>query len=502
MKILSGTQIREADAYTIANEPVSSIDLMERAAEAFVCRFLFSYLPDKPLYVFCGPGNNGGDGLAISRMLIEKEFEVHTYVLDLGKGFSKDFEENHRRLKEMKVSRLSTISGADQIPSLPGEVIIIDALFGTGLSRPVEGFAAEVIKTINTRKEIVAVDLPSGLFTDTQNSETDTIIRAKRTFTFQMPKLSFFFCSSEKYTGDWEELDIKLSREFIDRAETSHYYIDQKLAKNILKPRHRCDHKGTYGHALTWTGAYGKMGAAQLCAKACLNTGAGLTTAYIPACGYTIFQTALPEIMVLTDPENALLTTVPDLEKYNAIGIGPGIGKDPKTATALKGLLEAAKDIPTVIDADALNIISENKALLNMLPKNAILTPHPKEFERLAGKAKDDWHRQELASAFATEHKCVLVLKGAYTSVNLPDGTVYFNATGNPGMAKGGTGDAVTGIITGLLAQKYTPAEAAILGVYLHGQAGDLAANNKGQWSMTASDLIDCLGGAYFIIDI
>jgi len=501
MKILNGIQIREADAYTISNEPIDSIDLMERAANAFIMKFRELYPNPCLINVFCGPGNNGGDGLAIGRMLLLAKYEIQVYVLDLGKEFSKDFHINQKRLEDIAKDRIFYLKDISHFPDLKKETVVIDAIFGTGLSRPVEGFAEEVIDAINiSGNTIISVDLPSGLFTDIQNINESGIIKAEQTFTFQVPKLSFFFCSNVIYTGDWHVLDIGLDKGHIEESETNHFYIDHDLAKLLLKPRKRCDNKGTYGHALIWAGSYGKMGAAQLCAHACMNAGAGLTTAFIPSIGYSIFQTALPEVMVMTDTDEHKLTSFPDLTKYSSIGLGPGIDKNLKTAHALSELLHVAKDIPVVIDADALNIISENTKLLERLPKHSILTPHPKEFERLTGPVETDWERQTLASNFAQEYNCVLVLKGAFTSINLPNGKTYFNATGNPGMAKGGSGDVLTGIITGLLAQKYSITDAAILGVYLHGLAGDIAARKKSVWSMSASDLIDNLGEAFGMV--
>jgi hydroxyethylthiazole kinase-like uncharacterized protein yjeF len=501
MKILSGKQTREADAYTIAHEPVASADLMERAALAFFNCFIKLYNPQKHVQVFCGPGNNGGDGLAIARILAEKKYHVSVYILEIGGKFSPDFMVNQERLSHLPEVAVIYLKQGFKAPKIEKNSVVIDAVFGSGLSRPVTGIAAEVIDAINlSGAAVVAVDIPSGLYADLENQPGDCIVKADKTLSFHLPKLSFFFCSNAKYTGDWEILDIGLDASFIKGAITKHHYIDLQLATGILKKRERCGHKGTYGHALIWAGSYGKTGAARLCAHACMNAGAGLTTAYIPAHAYDIFQAALPEVMVTTGTGENELTGFPDISKYSSVAIGPGIGIAPKTAAALSGLLKAAKDTPVVIDADALNIISENKEWLHNLPKDSVLTPHPKEFERLAGPSETDWERQGLATDFAKKYKCVLVLKGAYTSINLPDGTVYFNATGNPGMAKGGSGDVLTGIITGLLAQKYTVAEAAILGVYLHGRAGDIAAAEKGEWSMGARDLIEGLGKAFLLI--
>ncbi len=498
MKILSSRQIRDTDAYTIAHEPISSEALMERAARAFTNAIIKSYSNQKSVSIFCGMGNNGGDGLAIARMLLEKKYLVEVFILKTAGSFSKDFLMNQERLSNLALAEIHELEDISHLPDIENDTVVIDAIFGTGLSRPPEGLAKAVIDAINDMNlDVISVDLPSGLYTDIENQRNDSIIKAKKTLSFQLPKLSFFFCSNAGFTGDWEILDINLNEEFIEDQETSHFYIDHAEAKRILKPRLHCSHKGTYGHALIWAGAYGKMGAAQLCTHGCMNAGAGLTTAFIPGCGYIVFQTALPEVMALTDEDDLKLTDFPDLTAYSAIGIGPGIGAHLSTAKALTELLHAAKDIPVVIDADALNILSANKKALLKLPKYSILTPHPKEFDRLAGSAENDWQRQQMAVAFAKEYNCVLILKGTYTSVNLPNGDSWFNATGNAGMAKGGSGDALTGIITGLLAQKYTVEEAAILGVYLHGLAGDFAAAKHGEWSMRASDLIESLGEAF-----
>jgi len=498
MKILSSRQIREADAYTIAHEPISSEALMERAAKAFTHEFVKHYTNQRSVVIFCGMGNNGGDGLAIARMLLEKNYRVEVLIVKSGMNFSKDFMINHERLAKLPIARINDLEDISHLPDLEKDTVIIDAIFGTGLSRPTEGLAKTVIDAINDMKlDVVSVDLPSGLYTDIENHRNDSIIKAGKTFSFQLPKMSFFFCSNATHTGDWKVLDIGLNQEFIEDQETDHFYIDHAKAKYILKPRLHWSHKGTYGHALIWAGSYGKIGAAQLAAHGCMNAGAGLTTAFIPGCGYVIFQTALPEVMALTDIDDFKLTVFPDLSAYSAIGIGPGIGTHLSTAKALSEVLHAAKDIPVVIDADALNILSTHKKGLLKLPRHSILTPHPKEFERLAGPAENDWDRQRMAVAFAKEYDCVLVLKGTYTSVNLPNGDSWFNATGNPGMAKGGSGDALTGIITGLLAQKYSIEEASILGVYLHGMAGDFAARKHSEWSMRASDLIDNLGEAF-----
>jgi NAD(P)H-hydrate epimerase len=501
MKIPTAQQIRAWDAYTIANEPIASIELMERASKAFVQTFMQYYGKDRRVKIFCGPGNNGGDGLAIARLMLNEGYKIDAFIIKCDR-YSPDCITNHKRLLPLAPDNVFYLTHVSQLLPFADEDIIIDALYGTGLSRPIDGLAKDIIGKINASDaKVVAVDIPSGLYVDKQNGANDTIVKADRTFTFQAPKFSFFFCSNAPFTGRWEVLDIGLSKEFYDTISSNYHWIDHNTAAGILKPRQRCDHKGTFGHALIWAGGYGKMGAAQLCSKAALKAGAGLVTAYIPKCGYVPFQTALPEVMVMTDEEEELLSAFPATNKYSAIGLGPGIGQEKVTQKALHDFLKSKRD-SVVLDADALNILSENKDWLKLLPANAILTPHPKEFERLAGASEDEWIRLEKATDFAKAHRCILVLKTAYTSIHLPDGSIYFNATGNPGMAKGGSGDVLTGIITGILAQKYEPHEAAILGVYLHGLAGDIASVAHSEWSVLASDIIDGLGTAFLQLTI
>jgi hydroxyethylthiazole kinase-like uncharacterized protein yjeF len=500
MKILSADQIRELDQYTIEHEPITSVELMERACLAFCKEFERLYTDkNSGIKIFCGPGNNGGDGLGIARILIGKGWGVDVFILEATK-YSAEFEDNLGQLRKIANENIHEINSKADFPAISANDIIIDALFGSGLSRPLSGVAAEVVKYLNSAKAtVIAVDIPSGLYADKANADEDVIIKAGHTFTFQFPKLSLLLCTNYEFSGDISILDIGLSAEYIERVETPFIYTEGKDIKQILKPREKYSHKGSYGHALIFAGSYGKMGAAVLCAKACLRTGAGLTTAYIPGCGYDIMQVAAPEVMAIVDENKKFLTNVPDTFSFSAIGIGPGIGKAPHTRSALARLIKHYRR-PVVLDADALNILAEDAELMERIPPNSILTPHPKEFSRLAGSYKNDWELFEKATDFAAKHNCLLVLKSARTSIHTPEGKVYFNSSGNPGMAKGGSGDALTGMITALLCQEYSPLEAAIMGVYLHGLAGDIAAETFSQWSMTASDLVESIGHAFKVI--
>lgn len=488
MKILSTQQIREADAYTIENEPIASIDLMERASAAFVNWFVDQYGTNNEVWVYCGTGNNGGDGLAIARILHEKEYNVKVYVINPQNKRSEDFEINYQRF--LPLFKIISIKESSDIQAVPEDVIAVDGLFGSGLSRKVEGLAADVIDVINKSEcATIAIDIPSGLFADEPNNE-GAIIKADYTITFQVPKLAFVMKESGMNVGTWEVVNIGLDQSFIDQCGTEYFVTAEELIKSYIFPRDKYGHKGDYGRALLVAGSYGKMGAAILAGRAAMRSGLGLLTIHSPVCGVDILQTNVPEAMVSIDPTAFYLGEVPETSNYSAIGIGPGLDQKSKSVQAMTELLGQLTR-PAIIDADALNIISNNRELLASIPAGSILTPHHKEFERLAGKWNDDFERLSLQIEFSKKHEVIIVFKGPYTAISTPEGQVYFNITGNPGMATAGSGDVLTGLITGFLAQGNLPLEAAQLGVYLHGMSGDLAARDKGEVSMIASDIID-----------
>lgn len=498
IKILNTTQIRDADAYTILQEPISSIQLMERAANAFVQQFLQDFPnTDKPIIVICGNGNNGGDGLAIARLLATRKYNVKTFILP-SENYSKDCKTNLNNFKKQLKKNIKTISSAEFISSYTPDTIIIDAIFGTGLNKPIlkGSLAYSIIDTINkhTFKNVISVDIPSGLFAD--KNTTEISINATKTYTFQFPKLAFLFPENSKSVGSIKILNIQLHPDFIQQATTSYFLTQEKDISAILKPRARFSHKGTFGHVLIIAGSYGKMGAAILSSKAALRSGAGLVSAYIPACGYTIFQTAFPEAMCITDKQQKQLSSFPNTGNYTAIAIGPGIGTSNTTTQAFIKFIKQLKT-PVIIDADGLNILGKQKSILKLLPKNTILTPHPKEFERLVGKWENDFERLKLQQEFSKKHQVIIILKGANTSITDIDGTVYFNTTGNAGMATGGSGDVLTGILVGLFAQGYSPMHTAMIGVYLHGLSGDIALKIQSMESLIASDIIEHLGSAF-----
>ncbi|MBL6447131.1 NAD(P)H-hydrate dehydratase [Fulvivirga sp. 29W222] len=494
MKVLSANQIRNVDNFTIKNEPIRSVDLMERAAKEFTRWFTTRFSPKYQIAIVCGTGNNGGDGLAIARILYEKNYKVEAYVIRKSGSASDDFKINEKRLGGLV--DLIEIRSSDGVPEFSPYHIIIDGIFGSGLTREVEGLYADVIEAINYSDNIkVSIDIASGLFSD-RHTCSGAIVRPEYTVSFQIPKQAFFMPENAEYVGEWHIVDIGLMAEAIDKESTSYFMLTNESVRGLLKERTKFSHKGTYGRALIMAGSYGKMGAAVLCAKAALRAGVGLLTMNIPACGYDIMQSTVPEAMVLPDEGDHYLTSYGDVAQYDALGIGPGLGKEQETVYSLMQAIQVFGR-PLVIDADGLNIISEHREILEVLPPDTILTPHPKEFERLAGSWSNDFERLKKQVAFAKEHKVIVVLKGAHTSITFPTGEVYFNSSGNPGMASGGSGDVLTGMITSLLAQKYLPENAAKVGVYLHGVAGDLAAEVTGQTGMIASDLIDFIPDAY-----
>jgi len=496
MEILSAEQIRAWDQFTIENEPIASIDLMERAAEScFTWLEQQGYL-DCSFSIYCGKGNNGGDGLALARMLSMQHCPVSVHILEFGAMGTDDFQANLARLHTTSVE-VRFIQGQENLLPVPEGDILIDALLGTGLNRRLEGVTEQVVQHMNrSGNKIISIDIPSGLFVD-RSSKGNTVIRATHTLSFQCYKLAFLVPENEEVLGQVHILDIGLHKDYLKSRTSGQELVDGEMIQAIFRPRKQFAHKGNFGHALIIAGSYGKMGAALLASRACLRTGAGLLTCHIPGCGYDILQTALPEAMILTDADEKINTEFPgDLSGYAVIGIGPGLGTDGRTMSLLDTILNSYKK-PVVLDADGLNMVASNPSLFFSLPPYSILTPHPREFERMFGKSEDDFARLRLAIEKARDHECVIVLKGHYTFIAMPGGKGYFNSTGNPGMAKGGSGDALTGILTALLSQGYSSNEAALLGVYLHGLAGDLAAVDISQESMLPSDLIDHLGKAF-----
>jgi NAD(P)H-hydrate epimerase len=492
LKILKAEQIRAADAYTIEHEPIASIDLMERAGKLCYEWIKNQFSLERPIRIFCGVGNNGGDGLVIGRLLKKSGYDVEMYVVQYSEDYSADFHSNLLRYKELNFG-IHFIKTESDFPELAPDALVVDAIFGSGLNRPVDGIAAHCIDRINELPCIgLAIDIPSGLFAEENAENTGSVFIADVTLCFEVPKLSFLLPNGGSFVGEFEIIDIGLDKEFLEKQESPFILIREELADSIPVSRQKFSHKGSFGHALICAGSLGKVGASILASKACLRSGVGLLTVNSPLIGMQSLHTSVPEAMVLPSESEFHLKSLPKLNAFNVIGIGPGIGLHEETASLLKLLIQEF-DGPMVLDADALNILSENKTWISFLPKNSILTPHPGEFRRLVGEWSSDNERLDKQIEFSKTHGVYLILKGAHTSIACPDGRIFFNSSGNPGMSTAGSGDVLTGMLTALLAQGFSSLEASILGVYHHGKAGDMAAEVRGQLAMTAGDIIDHL---------
>ncbi|MBK9256903.1 MAG: NAD(P)H-hydrate dehydratase [Saprospiraceae bacterium] len=497
MKIYNRTQLQEWDAYTIQHEPVKSIDLMERASLAFSDWFC-TLIPNRTtkVCIFCGSGNNGGDGLAISRILRDRFYDVSVFICHISQQKSPDFLINYNRLVKRGDVKISDIYSNDFLPDINASQVIIDAVFGTGISRPMDGYWADLISHLNRFSEItrVAVDIPSGMPVD--GIPEGACFEADFTCSFEVPKLSFFFVENKIYCGDWYVVKIGLSNTYAEKIESDTFFIEKQFISSKIRKRSKFEHKGHFGHSLIIAGSKGKGGAAVLASKACIRSGAGLVTAMVPECLNDILQVSIPEVMTITAGKNELVNMYHKALQYDAVGVGPGIGTSAEVSHTLRAFLQNCQK-PLVLDADALNILSAEKKLKAFIPQNCIITPHPKEFERLFGKTKNSIERIALQQKMSQELGIIIVLKGAYTCISTPEGISYFNSTGNPGMATAGSGDVLTGIITSLLGQGYSSVDASVIAVYLHGLAGDLVMNDRGQESLIASDIILKLGEAF-----
>jgi NAD(P)H-hydrate epimerase len=499
MKIFSAEQIKQIDEFTIANEPISSIDLMERAAMACTKRIMKLVNTEDELIIFCGKGNNGGDGFAIARLLLERGFNCHAFVINYTNKFSADAEINYNKLKESFATKISEINSlADLKEKITStNFIVIDALLGTGINKAIDGLLKETVTFINANfRRIISIDVPSGLFVDEPSKDNESIICSTLTLTFQFPKLAFLFPENKKYVNEFEVLDIGLSAKAIQDEFTNFYYITKQDISSFLKPRNKFSHKGNYGHALLLAGSKGKSGAAIISSKACLRGGAGLLTLHSNKSTVEGLLHHLPEAMSIEDTNEDHISEIDKPENYDAIGFGPGVGSHEDTQIVLKKILQYYTG-KLIIDADGLNILSENKTWLDFLPPETILTPHPKEFERLFGKHENDFEKIKALKHISLKYNCIVVLKGAHSAIAFPDGSIFFNSSGNAGLAKGGSGDALTGIILGLLARGYTAPKATLIGLFIHGYAADMCVKKKSMESLLISDVIEQLPKAF-----
>lgn len=489
MKILTGAQMKEADAATIQNEPIESADLMERASEVMAQWIGNNIEIDTPLLFIVGRGNNSGDGLAMARMLSGGGFACGVYPLFAEEDMSAECALNFGRLP-------SGVMIMDGLETVPENAVIIDAILGTGAMGDAAGRVLDAIFAINDLpNRVISIDLPSGMSTEFGN-DPSKIVHAETTLAVELPKLAMLLPEAGQCCGRIEIMAVDLDGEYIAAAPSRYEYLTQESVEPLFMSRNKFAHKYTYGHALLVCGSEGMAGAAVLSACGALRSGCGLVTVHLPREERHAVQANCPSALVISD-EGTCFSTVPaDIMKYASIGIGCGLGQDGVTVRAFGELLTGYSR-PMVIDADALNIISSHPELRVLIPTGSILTPHPGELERLVGRWTGEEDKINKVVAFAQQLHSTVIVKGAHTMICLPDGRILFNSTGNSGMAKGGSGDVLTGLLTGLLARGYEPMRAAMIGVYLHGLAGDKAAEYYGAESMNASDLPDFLAEAF-----
>jgi hydroxyethylthiazole kinase-like uncharacterized protein yjeF len=499
MKLFSKAQIYEGDKLTTERQKISSTDLMERAGIQ-----IFNWIHQRmqgaqvPIHVFCGIGNNGGDGLVLARHLITHGYNVVTYIVNCSDKRSKDFLINYDRIKNVTKDwpkMLSCSSDYSEI-NIEERDIIVDAVFGIGLNRPPNDWVQELFQRWRVSKAFtLAVDIPSGLYTDKAVEDENAVVYAGYTLSFQSPKLVFFLPETAKYSIQWEVLDIGIDRDYLMQTETEVELISKFEVLPLYKPRDKFSHKGDFGHVMILGGSYGKIGSVNLACRAALSSGAGLVTAYIPECGYHSLQTALPEAMVITDKATKHIENIGYNIEPTVIGVGVGLGTTVETAKTFEAFLKK-NNTPLVIDADGLNLLSKKKTLIKLLPEQTVLTPHPKELERLVGKWSNDFEKLEKVKEFSKTYKVIVLIKGAH-SITVFGDKLYINTTGNPGMATAGSGDVLTGLISGLIAQSYEPLSATIFGVYLHGKSADISLEDYGYQSLIASHIVETIGDAY-----
>lgn len=500
MKILKSAQIRELDKYTIENEPVTSIELMERAARQLTDAITSMWDRSVEVVVFAGPGNNGGDALAVARMLGDRGYDVKAVLFNINGRLSSDCEKNRDRLVAKKhVKSFVEVKQEFDPPKLTRETLVVDGLFGSGLNKPLAGGFASVVQYINmSEAQVVSIDIPSGMMTEcnTYNVQNN-IVKANVTLTLGSRKLCMMFADMQPMLGEVKVLDIGLSEEFMRKVAVQYEIVEEQMVADLLQSRSPFAHKGTMGHALLIAGSNGMAGAAILAARSCLRSGPGKLTVVTPKCNQVIMQLGVPEAILSIDKDDECFTRYVDTEIYDSIGIGPGLGDSKCTADAVVSQVCYAT-APMVLDADGINAIARSRISISNLPDGTVLTPHPKEMSALANMDfSDDYEMMGKASEMAQNINGYVLLKGHYTALCLPDGNVMFNSTGNAGMATAGSGDVLTGIITGLMARGYDSRTASLIGMYVHGLAGDIAAEKVGEESLVASDIVECLPLAF-----
>lgn len=493
MKIFSSEIIKEIDKATCEAQGISSLELMERAASAVCCELMARFNPTQRMVIFAGPGNNGGDALAVARMLFEQGYrKLEIFLFNVMGKLSHDCNEELKQIREIEGIDFTEVTKDFQTPYLSDSDVVIDGLFGSGFKgRLQKGFLTLVNYINDSGAYIISIDVPTGLTGEwNDNVSRRDMVHANLTLTFQFPRLSFFFEENKEVLGDWKLLDIGLDEAKIKELPVDFMLVEEKNVKTFFKKRNPFTGKRDYGSALFFAGSIGMAGAAVLCAKACLRSGAGLTTVHSARIALQTLQSVVPEALFEPDRNEHFISDMSIHHNHQAVAAGPGLGVNEKTVDALEALLKNYKS-PLVLDADALNCIARRPHLLSLVPAHSIITPHVGEFDRLFGNHTSSEDRIRKAIDMAKYYNIIIVLKGHYTATIRPTGRVYFNSTGNPGMATAGSGDVLTGVITALVAQGYKPEQAAFLGVFIHGMAGDLAAKEWGEYGLLASQIAD-----------
>lgn len=498
MKIFTNSEIRQIDQYTIEHEDVKPIELVDRVARAVTDEITARWRQSKPVVIFAGPGNNGADALAAGAMLSESGYKVHAYLFNIGGNkLSAECTACRDRYVQCPGAGITEVIDTFMMPDLQRNLLIIDGLFGSGLRDPLKGGFSYLVQRINEAKAtVVSIDIPSGLAGDWNPALVSRdVIHATLTLAVQHPRLAFFIADNAELVGEWKVLDIGLSQKAASEIKAKFYLVEEGDVYRALKRRPLFSSKADFGSALIYAGSYGMMGAAVMAARGALRSGAGKVTVEAPQCGYPIIQTAVPEALYSPNQGERYIDRMRPAHQYNAIAVGPGIGTDETTLRALEELLLSSKS-PIILDADALNCIAMKPAMLNSLPMLSIITPHAGEFDRLFGHHTSTESRLRKACEVARHYHILIVLKGHYTSIIRPDGKIYFNSSGCPAMATPGSGDVLTGMLTGFMAQGYNPEIATLLAVFLHGLAGEIAAEDHGDYGVIASDIADNIGCA------
>lgn len=493
MKIFTSEIIREIDKATCESQGITSLQLMERAATALCCEIVSRFSPNQRMVIFAGPGNNGGDALAVARMLYEQGYrKLEIFLFNVMGKLSHDCMAEKELLQSIKGIDFTEVTKDFQPPYLSKEDVVIDGLFGSGLKGPLQKGFLTLVKYINDSEAyVISIDVPSGLSGEwNENVSRRDMIHANLTLTFQFPRLSFFFEENRDVIGEWRIIDIDLDKTKIKAFPTDYRLVEEKNIRPFFKTRNEFSGKRDYGSVLIFGGSIGMAGAAVFAAKACLRSGAGLATVHSSKVCLPVLQISVPEALFEPDRNEFFITDMSVHHNHQAVAVGPGLGLNEKTIDALENLLKNYKS-PLIIDADALNCIARRPHLLSLIPGHSILTPHIGEFDRLFGEHSGSEERLKKAVDMAKYYNINIVLKGHYTATIRPTGRVYINSTGNPGMATPGSGDVLTGVIASFMAQGYPPEQAAFLGVYIHGLAGDLATEKWGEYGLLAGEIAD-----------